>query len=102
MTIKPINECKTVAELLEDPGRWTKKANARTWWRFSTDPNASNARCWCIMGAIQKIYGPGRNAIEISRISNCLPSTCGAIVPFNDHPNTTHAEVLDAVRKAGI
>lgn len=98
-TYKPIDECRTVEELLSDPARWTqgcfaKSANnkPRRWY-------AEDACKFCLVGAMYRVYGETANA----QIYDQLRDVTGIEVSiFNDDPSRTHAEVLEAVRKAGI
>jgi hypothetical protein len=94
--MKPINECKTVAELLESPERWIKG---------SMYDNFSWPKQFCLYGAICHIYGPQKEGEYCDKIRTVLAETPRAsisLVQFNDAPERTHSEVLEAVRKAGI
>ncbi len=97
-TFKPVSECKTVADLLEDPARFTTEACARDAqgvYTYSDDPEAV---CWCAMGAIWRIYGTCYDEEPIAKLCRAIGG--GSIAGFNDE--RPHAEVLAAVRKAGI
>jgi hypothetical protein len=99
--MKPINECKTVAELLEDPSRWTKFISKgirldNNIAIISYDPSKTN--CFCLMGALDQIYGPMWD-IPKGKLERTIG---GNIVCFNDAFETTHEMVLNVVRKAGI
>jgi Fe-S-cluster formation regulator IscX/YfhJ len=103
--MKPISECKTVAELLESPERW-KQGNA---WGAKDKQFAATreeATCFCVIGAIAYIYGDeyGSVTMKCFDMRKKLELIVGthAIVNWNDDPNRTHTEVLEAVRKAGI
>ena len=96
-----MTEFATVAELLADPVRWTTSKMARNAMGTSVLINAADACCWCLLGAIAKVYGWQGNQEALLKVSNVL-GVVGphAISHFNDH--ATHAEVLDIVRRAGI
>jgi hypothetical protein len=104
--MKPINECKTVAELLESPERWTKgKA-----WGTANGQHAmgrDEATCFCVIGAIAYIYGDcpegtvGKRSLLMRKKVEFEANTC-YLASWNDAPERTHEEVLDVVRKAGI
>lgn len=94
----------TVAELLEDESRWCQMALARDEEGIGCDPESDEASSWCAIGAIVHVYGRddayfwswGKLRESLRRDGFC------DIVDFNNAPKRTHAEVLAAVRKAGI
>jgi len=98
-TYVPIDECRTVAELLADPARWTQD----TWARSANGSVAKwgdkQACKFCMMGAIFRVYGPRYEPAMWRRLHDSLG---GSVSQFNDAPERTHAEVLEAVRRAGI
>lgn len=96
---KPVSECKTVAELLEDPARWTKGSGARDGSGRPVVCNAKEAVTWCILGGAGKIHGD-----LTCEVRAALQDVTKAfyISDWNDAPERTHAEVLAAVREAGI
>jgi hypothetical protein len=103
--MKPINECKTVYELLESPERWMKGAYSNREVIAQTDGvNDPDATCFCIQGAIRKIYTVrSDNNRYVTKVKNTLPlHHYEYLHEWNDAPERTHAEVLEAVRKAGI
>lgn len=107
---KPINECTTVYELLEDPNRWTQHEFARNKDGESCLTNSEEAVCFCLSGACKKI------ARKISRHSTFLMNDLGDAllrlhpdnfsggnyVLWQDQPERTHAEVLAVVKEARI
>jgi hypothetical protein len=97
MDIKPINECNTVAELLAIPERWTIKAPARDLRGLAVLPRDENAVCFCLLGAICKIYSDETKIEEKTR--GYLRT---AICTWNEAPGRTHSEVLELVKKLGI
>jgi hypothetical protein len=103
--MKPINECKTVYELLESPERWMKGAYSNREVIAQTDGvNNPEATCFCILGAIRKVYNLTRDSNEYAeKVKNTLQLYHWEYLhEWNDAPERTHAEVLEAVRKAGI
>lgn len=98
---KPIDECKTVYEILEDPKRWGQKSAV------------DQPGCECVSTAIGRLSHTYEAGEEMQRK---FLATVGVMVPacasptdlmtsiwsWNDAPERTHAEVLAAVRKAGI
>jgi hypothetical protein len=96
--MKPINECKTVAELLADKSRFTTESYARNGDGFRCDVSDPGAVCFCILGAIEKVTGKsfcGSAQYEI------LQRLTGDLVTiFND--SHTYEEVYAKVLEAGI
>lgn len=102
---KPIDECRTVEELLSDPARWTQGAFARHADGIPDSPSAVFATCWCIAGAIAKVYSRGKmdgGSYHEMRLKMLEVTDTEGLAEFNDAPERTHAEVLEAVRRAGI
>lgn len=95
--IKPINECKTVAELLADPKRWTQHRYAKNQFRNPVLYDDPSAICWCLLGAINKIYSNISQVFDaekkIHRVIKWAPMT-----EFNDNNDyqTVYAKVLEA------
>lgn len=52
-----LSKLKEVRELLTDPKHFTQNEMARNEYDEPTYPNAENAMCWCLEGAICKVYG---------------------------------------------
>jgi hypothetical protein len=108
---KPIDECRTVEELLSDPARWNHDGGwAMDAIGLPTYYTDRQATCFCVDGAIRRIYGGGddlaaENAwykfVEVAGID--IAARGGEEVwEWNDAPERTHAEVLEAVKRAGI
>jgi hypothetical protein len=103
--MKPISECKTVAELLESPERW-----AQGFFAFNQDgdtrsPRSDEACKWCVFGAIKRIYSGSAEDEAFYKLNDIIHESDPRfilMVNWNDDPKRTHAEVLEAVRKAGI
>lgn len=96
-----MSQYKTVAELLEAPERWTQGTYSKSESGDSVYPRNPAAVCWCLLGAIDEVYDvgdPRKKAYEAMQktIDKCM------LTMWNDAPERTHAEVLAAVRKAGI
>jgi hypothetical protein len=113
---KPIEECKTVAELLEDPKRWTQcggsAADATGNPVPSRDPQAA---AFCVWGAISRVYRTTsvnepniRSAIIALKraaelpVAPSFPHSLTEVFDWNDSPSLTHEAMLAAVKKAGI
>lgn len=98
-TLKPIAECKTVAELLADKSRWTQRAYARLPDGHSVMDHNEDAVCFCVVGAIKRVYSD-----RVSRLMalDLMMAKCGCanIDKFND--THTYAEVYAKVLEANI
>lgn len=98
---KPLKDCKTVFDVLEDPARWAKGVGVAT------------DGCYCIDTAIcfvQESYEDGKEkqrkllevvGVTVPQVADSIDWTV-AVWDWNDAPERTHAEVLDAVRRAQI
>ena len=93
-------EYKTVAELLEDPKRWTQREDARAANGNYTYPDSPDAVCWCLYGAMKKIY-PDIYAYNAIR-DTVIKKLNGGIVFWNDATGRTHEEVLNLCKELGI
>lgn len=92
----------TVAALLADAARWTKGPLARDANGDAVGPFASNACAFCLMGAMIRVYPTMAWTEAMERLDSHLPAGFVRGGSFNDHPDTTHAMVLDVATKAGI
>lgn len=93
---KPINACRTVADLLADPGRWGKQ----TPWK--RDIRKAKPLLFDVMDAIEFIYVYDSDQVIARRALRIAAGVKGTLTKWNDAPERTHKEVLDAVKKAGI
>lgn len=95
-----MKDFKTVAELLADEKRWTQGEFAKTASGQGCVPHNPNAVCFCLWGAMTRVY-QSRDAHD--KAVEKLQAVIGRhqrIAQFND--THTHAEVLAAVKEAGI
>ncbi len=97
-----ISECKTVAELLEDPARWQKKCYATNKQRVVCNFDSPEAAHFCLVGAMWKIYGT--HSENYNKVVNVVLEKYNKWSPslFNDDSDTTHEMVMEVVREAGI
>lgn len=92
----------TVAELLESPERWCQGMNAQNAAGQYALVRSHDACRWCLRGAVALIYGDEMN-VAWAKLKEAIGVAPGdSLIPWNDAPERTHAEVLAAVRKAGI
>lgn len=96
---------RTVAALLDRRDRWTKNTYARSVTGRSVGPFSPRAVCFCLTGAIDRVYpdiGLGRRIRTKLQISISKLYGTEDIVGFNDDPDTTFTMVRKAVRLAKI
>ncbi len=95
--MKPIDQCTTVAELLEDPRRWCQDNSALDSIGDWTEVKCPYAVRWCLIGAIKRIYSSPQPIFE--RVKKFLGMT---IAEYNDNPERKHAQVLEVAKFLGI
>lgn len=69
----------------------------------TVDPNNPTACKFCMMGALYNVAEPQPSANQMTIADAAfaaLYDVTGGTSTFNDHPATTHAEVLDAFDRA--
>ena len=101
--LKPINKCKTVAELLASPKRWIKNGFFKNMGGFDCEMNS--AVKFCLSGAIQKIVYcnmVNKSENELRRKLNEVIGEYKTIVDFNDDPKTIYEDIIRAVKLAKI
>lgn len=88
------------ADLLEKPGAWIKGDLALDASGEAVDPSDSNASCWCVMGATERVS----DASWARRARNAFRAVIGgwnkSIPEWNDAPGRTQAEVVAKLREA--
>lgn len=89
----------TVAELLADESRWCQDAEAKDENGIPCAEWSEVAASWCIEGACIAVYGLVKADEQIRKVGSVIGH---CVYRWNDTPGRTHAEVLAAVRKAGI
>ena len=87
------------ADLLEKPGAWTQGWYARDERGGICSAGASDAICFCAVGAISKVSGglPPVQALDLMRSAAGCTDNIG---DWNDAPERTQAEVVTALRQA--
>lgn len=85
-------------ELLTPPGNWTQEEFAKTTAGEPCDPCVVEAACWCSEGAIRAVRARGR--FGPTNAFGALYRIVGDVVGWNDEPERTQAEVLEAFDRA--
>lgn len=91
----------SVKELLSDRKRWYQGYYACKEDGEEVQATHIFAAGWCVIGAIDKVY---QNPLSARLATDKLENIIGVknIVEWNDRPERTYEEILDAVTKAGI
>jgi hypothetical protein len=102
--MKPINECKTVRELLAGESRWTTRYYARDNGGYGIFPKSTHAVCFCLSGAVLRIYGEGEAAYAVNdrllvAIHKRTREAIG-VATFNDVHG--YKAVMAVVKEAGV
>lgn len=85
-------------ELLSQPGAWTQRTMARDKYGEGTAIFSSNAVCWCVMGAIKKIY-PGNYFDYWGEVEDALRTT---VQDWNDAPERTQEDAVALLKELNI
>jgi hypothetical protein len=94
--------------LIEDPGRWTKRALARDANGRPVWPSTRSACAWCALGALLRVgaHARGRRDVRLAAsnqaraalaraaYSSMTPPDVRAVGRFNDSIVTDHSDVL--------
>lgn len=97
--------------LLSDPSKWTRRTLARDKNLKNVSPYSDHATCFCMYGALQRVSFIGGlvrtdTGLAYDEARSHLGNVVAATTPypkidyFNDHPNTTHEDVLKILDKA--
>lgn len=94
----PNESASRVYELLDSPDKWIKGCMARDSKGNSVNSTDINATCWCLLGAIRKVYGASY-AKRIYLLWNYLGCDIGE---FNDDPTTTYEDIIKLVKELDV
>jgi hypothetical protein len=101
---RAIRNARTVASLkaamarIVKPENWTKGVGARDAYGEHVSSLRQEAVSFCAVGAISIVGLPG----TVCALRGALPKKKGwqYIAQFNDHPNTTHKQVINLYKRA--
>ncbi len=88
-------------ELLDSPDKWTQGADARDVDGEACAYNSTRADCWCLDGALAKVYGIAKCIRMTDIVKNHLGLDTMAF-QWNDAMDRTHAEVLAVLKELDI
>lgn len=91
--------------LLADEKCWTKGAPARDAQGLPALSASNESVCWCLMGASNRArsdlgLGVLCDQLAIDALDLALGGGPGVVPSFNDHPDTTHADILAVIDRA--
>lgn len=95
--LRTIAVLKSARARISDPEHWTRGALSRNICGDEVSADSPNACQWCMVGVLDiSGFSP-----EVWRAESYLKLTTGGYIDqFNDHPDTTHADVLAAYDRA--
>lgn len=101
-----------LSEILTDESKWTKGCVARNRLGDSVLASSPKACRFCLAGVISRLagdkgYGEVIRGILSEEISRAYPGRVGTLAwfileQFNDHPDTTFADVMKVIQDAGV
>lgn len=84
-------DLRAVWALIDTPEKWTKGAYARDANGQSVPSISGFAVCFCIIGANDRY---GQNGFNIDNaVREKIPPAFQYLSDYNDHPDTTHADM---------
>jgi hypothetical protein len=99
---------KKVKTLLADPKRWCKGYYAVDSNGKISTPLNPEAVCWCLSGAVKKIYTSLDSLNAIHRklrdsVEKLYPLRfAGNIIAFNDAQETTYKDIMKVLKDANV
>lgn len=112
MNSKVLKVLDGTIELLEDPEYWTKAAAARDIAGFPDACLSSDAVCWCLLGAMQRVSHERTGTFHVSTlliaflVERLLPQETDQhlthaqhVAMFNDLATTSHEDVKALLTK---
>lgn len=105
-------EPTSLKELFDCPARWIKKAlsGRRDSMGFVNLDCSQEANCFCLVGGIRHIYrfgGGHRERLDVA-VRKLFPnrvmrySIYDSVVSFNNHPDTTFADLRKVIEDADV
>lgn len=111
--IKPVDVLEHALQLITDPKHWIQGAFARDVDGYTCGAKSQDACCYCAFGAIRVAAGESNSLgiLALSELAADLPTgffadnkkeeyeTLHSVTFWQDHPTTTHADVLNQFKK---
>lgn len=95
--MKTLDVLKAAKQLISTPERWTAGSYARDKSGVPVLSVSTKAACWCAIGACAAVE-PDVLTGAFEALKSVVPGN--SISKFNDHPSTTHADVMAAFDRA--
>lgn len=98
----------TLKELFDHPSRWIKGAlrGRRDGMGFVRTgiPDCEEPNCFCLLGGAIEVYGsPSPQAKRLREvITELFPQFQHSLVDFNNHSETTFADIRKVLEKANV
>lgn len=89
--------------LIEKPENWCRGLSASDANGRFVMPTSKDAVGWCLSGALRAVTSQGINVLRSQAnqaLADVLPEAYTGPIDFNDHPDTTHPMVVDALTRA--
>lgn len=100
MVVTPVEILEKTRDLLSDPVSWTQHTWARNERGELTDYRGADACKFCIGGAFFRTAEGSERSVRIRAWDHVMVATYSNTFIWNDAPERTHAEVLEALDKA--
>jgi len=90
-------------ELLDEQGKWTKRAFARTRTGKNIQPEDARACCWDVIGAVRKCYPADQWSLQIKKLRKTLFDLKGhdQVYWFNDC-SANYEDVATLLKEADV
>jgi len=85
-----VEKLRAAKSFIDTPDKWTREVSARDKFGQPASDYEEDAVCFCIIGAAMRA-----DASLDRHLRKCLPEWAeGSFIDFNDHEETTHADVM--------
>ena len=101
--METIEILRSARALIDAPEKWTKGTEARDASGRSVPFNSPDAVCCCAVGALLGALhraGNDGECVALRRLRKALPIGFADVVSLNDHPDTTHADIMAVFDRA--
>ena len=86
--------------LIDSPEKWCKGGFAVDINNHIVSVKSESAVCWCAGGATRKFTGMHNWQVGEVALSRFKPSGFNSVFGYNDHPDTTHEDIMNLFDKA--
>lgn len=102
MNLSVADVLERAADLIDEPGRWTRGHIARNSAGEGVPADHPAAVCWCAVGALERVSGEqgGKPFHALLRVVGDFPDEATFGEKWNDAPGRTQSEVVSKLREA--